>query len=185
MKSQKLDKANKHFSRQYFLCFGLIISFAIIFINIICYFSTEDDQFNLFYKYKKVYRLETWNIPNNVDVDINGDGVSDRITWTGCLTLSGTYDKDIISKQYNCHEDQSKGISIFNIEKSSLPQIRLSYIGKTNNNNLDVVLIKNLHADLFSVNQKGEVIRKELPISLKIDTAIYFISHLFVLFSGM
>lgn len=118
-------------------------------------------------------------------MDINGDGIEDRISFTGCLFLSGTLDKDIVSKQYDCHGNQSKGISIFNVENSALPQIRLSYIGKADNNKWDIVLIRNLHTNLFNITQKGEVIRKEPPFSLQIDTIIYFVSHLFVLIIGM
>jgi len=158
---------------------------SIVFINIISIFTLDADQFNLFHKYKKTYRLETWNIPNNVDVDINGDGIEDRIAWTGCLILSGSLDKDIISKQYDCHNKQATGISVFNIEKSFFPQIRLSYIGKTMSNNWDIVLIQNLHTDLFNITEKGEVIQRKASISLKADTAIYFITHLFVLITGM
>lgn len=185
MKHLKNDKMNKRFSWRFFLLLGLIISFAIIVLNIISFFSTDADQFSLFHRYKKVYRLETWNIPNNVDVDINGDGIEDRITFTGCLTLSGTLDKDIVSKQYDCYENKTKSISVFSIEKNLLPQIRLSYIGKADNNSWDIVLIKNLHTDLFNITQRGEVIRKEPPFSLQIGTAIYFISHLFVFITRM
>lgn len=185
MNITNIIKINKPFSWHFFLLLGLIISFAIIIVNIISFFLVDADQFNLFRKYKKVYRLETWNIPNNVDVDINGDGIEDHISFTGCLFLSGTLDNDIVSKQYDCYGNQSKGIGIFRVEKSALPQIRLSYIGKSENNNWDIVLIKNLHANLFNITQRGDIIQKEAPFSLKIDTALYFISHLFVLFTGM
>ncbi|MBU3935272.1 hypothetical protein KJ909_01215 [Patescibacteria group bacterium] len=185
MKHQKHDKMNKPFSWRLFLLLGLIISFAIIVVNVISIFLTDADQFNLFYKYDKVYRLETWNIPNNVDVDINGDGVSDRITWTGCLVFAGTLDNDIISKQYDCDKDQTKNMKIFSLGATFLPQVRLSYVGKTNTGNWDIVLIRNLHTDLFNITKQGEAIKKNPPFFLQVDTALYFISHLFVLFTGM
>lgn len=184
----KKDKKNTIFNKFSFVRFLKLFSFsiliALVVVNIISIFSVDADQFNIFHKYDKVYRLETWNIPNYVDVDINGDGMEDRMTFTGCLTLSGTLDKDIDSKQYDCNTDQSKGISVFRIEKSSLPQIRLSYVGKINKS-LDIVLIKNLQTDLFNINGQGDVIRRKTPFSLKLDTVAYFISHLFVLITGM
>jgi hypothetical protein len=161
---------------------GIAIMIVIVITNIVSFFTIDADQFNLFYKYKNVYRLETWNIPSNVDVDINGDGIEDRMSWNGCLFLSGTSDKDIVSKQYDCHDKQPKGIRVFNIGKPVLPEIRLSYVGRTNSDNLDIVLIRNLHTEVFNITDKGEVVQRKVAISLKADTALYFITHLFVLF---
>lgn len=182
MKKKNETKLN---SRKLLFLLSLAILIVIVFTNIISFFTLDADQFNLFHKYKKIYRLETWNIPNNADVDINGDGIEDRITWTGCLNLSGTSDKEIVSKQYDCHDKQAKGISVFTIEKTFLPQVRLSYIGKTKSNKWDIVLVKNFHTDLFNITEKGEIIQIAAPISLKADTAIYFITHLFILITGM
>lgn len=183
MKNNK--KETKSHRPRLFLLLCLSTLIVIVFTNIIAFFAIDADQFNLFHKYEKIYRLETWNIPNNVDADINGDGVEDRISWTGCLFLSGTLDKAIVSKQYDCHDKQANGISVFNIEKSFFPQVRLSYIGKTNSNKWDIILTRNLHTELFNITVKGEVIQGNAPISLKADTVIYFITHLFVLITGM
>ncbi len=107
------------------------------------------------------------------------------MAFTGCLTLSGTIeDKDIVNKQYDCDTGQSKGIRIFRIGKTSLPQIRLSYVGKSGKN-WDIVLIRNLQTEVFNIDGQGNVISKNPSLSLQLDTIAYFISHLFVLITGM
>ncbi len=180
-----MQKTKTHIYKRLLLIsvFGFI--FIIIITNIISIYSIGADQFNIFHKYERVYRLETWNIPNNVDVDINNDGIDDRMAFTGCLTLSGTIeDKDIVNKQYDCDTGQSKGIRIFRIGKTSLPQIRLSYVGKSGKN-WDIVLIRNLQTEVFNIDGQGNVISKNPSLSLQLDTIAYFISHLFVLITGM
>ena len=178
------EKENKFQNPRSGLILGILFLIVIAAINCFSFFSPNADQFNLFHHYKEIYPLETWNIPSNVEVDINSDGFEDRITWTGCLILLGQEDNESVSKQYTCEDGQMKGISVFNIEKSKFPQIRLSYVGKTKNNAWEIVLIKNLQTEVFGITKKGDIFQIKPPLSLQVDTLAYFLSHLFVIIIG-
>jgi hypothetical protein len=166
------------------LIFFITVFLALILINIVAFFSTDFDQFNIFYKYQKIYRLETWNIPNNADVDINGDGIGDRISWTGCIFLSGSLDKDIVAKQYDCTNSKSDGISVFNPNEFNKHEVRLSYLGKSGDS-WNIILVRNWYTDSYSISKQGIISKNRPPIQLKMDSFIYFVTHLFVLFIGM
>lgn len=161
---------------------GLTVILISIFVaNIVSIFWSGADQFNLFCKYDTVYRLLTWNIPDTVFVDIDQDGIKDRITFTGCLTFSGSLDSKPASEEYYCEGNNNKSLKIYDLEKRPGRGVILAYAARTKNGQWDIVLVNNLKTELYNINNQRKVYQRKPPISLQADSMLYFLSHLFVL----
>lgn len=142
------------------------------------------DQFNVFSEYSDVRELETWNIPSNDDIVVDDDGKLDRVSWTGCLTLNGTADPDIVAQQYDCDDGSPDRYRLFDLTDSPHREVRLSYIGKNKNGVWELVLIRNLETGVY-VFDNGNVMQIPVGLSHRLDTLAYFMSHIFVLVIGM
>lgn len=180
-KTRIFKKSTIYFSVLLVACSLLLI---LVVLQVCSFFFLSFDQFNVFTKYKQTYPLETWDIPQNVDIDINDDGDLDRIAWNGCITLSGTNDSDIVPNQYDCPEGEANKLTSFTPKKSPKHQVFLSYVGQRQNDQLEIVVMQNLGTEVYRF-ENNQMKKIKPDFSLRMDTLLYFFSHLFVLIIGM
>lgn len=155
---------------------GLIITLLFI-ANISSFFFVELDQFNVFHRYQEVYSLEDWNLPHTVRIDMDDDGKKDIITFYGCIFISSV-DSRKIPQSNICYDNQvekgkTKG---YQIPQSSKIFVN-SYVGKKDNS-WNIIVNDITDTKLYEITSKGDVIEKDPPLSLKIDSFLYTISHI-------
>jgi hypothetical protein len=167
-----------------------IPSLKIIFISIIIFilclqilsFSSPSlDQFNIFHRFDKVYSLENWNLPYNVKVDIDGDGKKDNVTFYRCVFLSSADAKNIppnnICSDKLIGNGKAKG---YQVDPSSSQKLINSYLGRKHTA-WQIVVNRLGNTKLYEINPDGTIQEKETPLSLRIDSSIYLLAHLFTL----
>lgn len=188
MKNIRKNKTNPDqptFAR-YLTLFGAIIIIIVV-ANIISFLSPDADQFNVFYKLTPYYSIADWNLPHIVDVDVDGDGIKDKFIYDGCIFLSASNSASIASTKtcYNnlVNEGKTKGLRAIEYvdgEKRSSKQMVSLYLGKTKKGAWNIVLNRNGNTKLYEINPQG-VVEINPPLALKIDSILYFLSHIFAL----
>lgn len=168
------------------LIFSAIASTLLI-ANIASFIFTELDQFNVFYKYQEAYSLEDWNLPHNVEVDIDGDGKKDKATFDRCIYLSSINPKTIPQSR-ECDTELYEEKKRTKVKGNQLPQTSIvlinSYLGRKDNS-WNIVVNTLTGTKLYEITSEGNILEKEAPLSLKIDSFLYTLSHLIAVVVGM
>ncbi len=77
----------------------ILIGYLIISIYLFAFKDTSQ-SYSLTQTYKSYFGVEDWNLSKHAILDIDGDGIQDMITFTGCAFLSSVSEQSIpISKQ--------------------------------------------------------------------------------------
>ncbi len=152
--------------------------FLLVLVNILTIMWTEMDQFNVFHRYDKTYSVMDWNLPHIVSEQIDQDDKVDTVMYTGCVFLT-TVPAINIPTNKQCKNNivgngetigiqmpilYKKLINTYVAQKDDLWEIVVHYAGETK---------------LYKITSGGELLEEKTPITLKLDSLLYSLSHLY------
>jgi hypothetical protein len=166
---------------------ALFFAFALFALQILSFVSPSIDQFNVFHRFDQVYSLENWNMPYNVHEDIDGDGKEDKVTFYHCIYLSSV-DSATIPQQNACttelYQNDGKKTNTIKVKGYQIakPPLKIinSYLGR-NGTTWQLVINTLGGTEVYEITKEGRVVEREAPFSLKVDSSLYTLSHLFTL----
>ena len=169
-----MKKVTSRKSGKTILIFAAPIFFLLL-IQIITFSTPSIDQFNIFYKFNESHSLVDWNLPYRINIDLDGDSKIDTIMPSHCIILTST--SPAIPQNQTCIDSGStKGF------QAPIPQNRFinSYIGKKNG--MWFLIINTLgETKMYKINHKSILTEVHVPILLKMDSALYLLTHLYAL----
>lgn len=173
---------NKAVKRKWFNSKTFAVGFVILIllaINLLTFKLPQLDQFNVLYRYDRIYSLLDWNIPHNVHEIIDSDSKVDVVTYYGCVFLSTRQSSNIPNDRL-CYdnvveEGKMKGYQI----PISQRKIINSYLGKKGSS-WNIVVHTLGETKLYEIATEGLILEKQTPLTLKVDSILYLLSHLYV-----
>lgn len=165
----------------FFLLFTLGVWFLL---NVMGFFTPDDNQPNFFYRFDEYKPLETWNLPYSIEADFDGDGLPDRLSFFGCLTLSRR-DPDLIPTEKACTDMGNRGSIVFDRDRLVRRRIIHSYLARRSGENWQIVINRNGKTVMYDLLPDGTAATEPVPIALNFDSAFYIVTHSFVYLIGM
>lgn len=155
--------------------------FFILFVaNLSTWFFVQFDQFSLFYKYDETYSLIDWNLPHVVREFIDSDGKQDTIMYTGCIFLS-TVPASSIPLDRQCTNNIVENGKMVGTQMPILyKKLINTYLGRKDNS-WDMVVHYLGETKLYRISPAGELIEEKVPITLKLDSLLYSLTHLYAI----
>jgi hypothetical protein len=164
---------------------AVIVMTVILAANTVSFYYLGWDQFNIFYKAKETYSINDWNLPHIVEVDIDNDGIKDRVLHDNCIYLSGIRKLTDVAINRLCTTelvDNKVGIKIVPDEKNKNGKRFVNeYLLLSQDDKWYVVQNRIGKTLMLQIKPTGEIEEAKVPFGLWLDSAIYTMSHIMLI----
>lgn len=152
---------------------------VMLIVNILTFVQPQLDQFNVLHRYDKIYSISDWNLPHIVRELVDDDDKIDIFMYHGCIFLSTMRKSDIPSKR-ECYDNivENGKLKGYQLPKTDNKVLNF-YLGRKNNT-WDMVIYTTGGTKMYTITPQGQIEEKTTPLSLKIDSALYVLSHLYI-----
>lgn len=162
-----------------FLLVGCVL-FMLVFANILTFLLVRFDQFNVFHKYDSSYSIYDWNLPHIVTEFIDNDNQKDTVMYTGCVFLSTVTPSNIPVARQCRNNVVGDGKMVGNQIPILNKKLINAYLGRRDES-WDIVVHYLGETSLFKISPSGELIEEIVPVTLKLDSFLYSLTHLYAI----